>query len=372
MRPISEIELSEMLAATSSAICIKGGGTRNMSVQGDTLDVSALSGVTLYEPGALTIVAKGGTPLAEIENALAAENQRLAFEPADYRALLGTKGEPTLGAVAAGNLSGPRRIQVGAARDFMLGVRLVDGTGTVIKNGGRVMKNVTGYDLVKLMSGAWGTLGVLTEISLKVLPQTETSATLVLHGLSDTDAVQAMSAALGSPFDVSGAAHLPFLQRTQIRVEGFADSVAYRTEQLQAHLGRFGTIDVATGDTSASWSSVRDAHAFQNEPGDVWRISVKPSDAPELVASLEAEQVVYDWGGGLVWVRMPPNTDVRSRMAGVAGHATLVRAASATIDRLGRFHPEPEAIARLADGLRQRFDPKGILNPGLMHTITEA
>ena len=180
LRPDTEAELARMLAAADGPLRVQGGGTRPIGgpVEGTPLTTSRISGIELYEPGALTMVAKAGTPLAEIEAALAEEGQRLAFEPIDHRGLLGTEGTPTVGGVFAANVSGPRRIQCGAARDFLLGVRFVDGAGRVVKNGGRVMKNVTGYDLVKLMAGAHGTLGVLTEVALKVLPVPEMSATL--------------------------------------------------------------------------------------------------------------------------------------------------------------------------------------------------
>lgn len=183
MTPTSEQELSECVSQAKGPIAIKGGGTRGVGVDGDVLNTGDLTGIDLYEPGALTVVVKAGTALSEIETTLAGERQRLAFEPMDYRVLLGLKGEPTIGGIVAGNISGPRRIQVGAARDFTLGVRFVDGQGTIVQNGGRVMKNVTGYDLVKLMSGSWGTLGVLSEVSLKVLPMPEAEATLCVHGL---------------------------------------------------------------------------------------------------------------------------------------------------------------------------------------------
>ncbi|MBC7142723.1 MAG: FAD-binding protein, partial [Rhodobacteraceae bacterium] len=294
------------------------------------------------------------------------EGQRLAFEPADWRGLIGISGEPTLGGMVAANVSGPRRVQAGACRDALLGVRFVDGTGALVKNGGRVMKNVTGYDLVKLMAGAWGTLGVLTEVSLKVLPAPESVAVLVLDGLGEADALGAMTAALGSPYDVTGAAH--GAQGTLIRIEGFAQSVAYRSERLAALLARFGAVRVeAVAETCrALWRGVRDVEAFHAVPGDVWRLSVRPSEAPGMVARAGARQALYDWGGGLVWLLMPEGEDLRARLGAFAGHATLIRASDETRRRIAPFQPEPPALAAISAGLRARFDPKGILNPGLM------
>ncbi|MFA8384802.1 MAG: FAD-binding protein [Pelagibaca sp.] len=366
MRPETEAELAEMIAAANGAIRVRGGGTRGVDLKGDVLETGGLSGITLYEPGSLTLVAQAGTPLAEIESALDAESQRLAFEPMDHRGLMDTSGAPTIGGVVAANVSGPRRVAVGACRDFMLGVRYVDGTATVVKNGGRVMKNVTGYDLVKLMSGSWGTLGVLSEVSLKVLPKPETSACILITGLSDAEAVRAMAKALGSPFEVSGAAHLPEGPEgqavTMLRVEGFAGSVAYRADQLA---GLFGDLDVRVEDDPAavaeSWIAVRDVGSFHGTNGDVWRISCTPSEAADLGAKVNADALVYDWGGGLIWARVPKGTDLRARLGKFDGHATLVRGTGQP-----KFQPEPPEVAALSRGLRQKFDPKGILNAGLM------
>jgi glycolate oxidase FAD binding subunit len=244
----------------------------------------------------------------------------------------------------------------------------VDGTGTVVKNGGRVMKNVTGYDLVKLMAGSHGTLGILTEVSFKVLPETAARATLVLRGLDPAGAVTAMSAALTSPFEVTGASHGAWDGEvtTLVRIEGFEASVGYRAAQLAALLGPFGAVEIDRDRdrTDALWRRVRDVLPFAGRAGDVWRFSVKPSDAPALAAALDAE-CLMDWGGGLVWALAPPGTDLRARMA-VAGHATLVRAEPETKRALGVFHPEPAPLAAIAAGLRRKFDPRGIFNPGLM------
>lgn len=372
MIPANETELSNAIRDARSPLAIKGGGTRGVGLAtGEVLSVAGLSGITLYEPGALTLVAGAGTPLSEIEATLAAENQHLAFEPMDARALLGTAGEPTLGGAVAANASGPRRIQAGACRDALLGVRFVDGSGTVIKNGGRVMKNVTGYDLVKLIAGSHGSLGVLSEVSIKVLPAPAARASILIDGLSDEAARKAMAAALGSPFDVTGAAHVPVgidgTPVTMIRIEGLADSIAYRAEKLRKIAEAFGPVRVEMDPEAVShgWRWLRDATAFADAPGDVWRVSVRPSDGPQIAARAGG-QAIYDWGGGLLWLLAPEGTDLRAKIAPYDGHATLWRAAPETKARLGAFEPEPAALAQISAGLRAKFDPRGILNPGIM------
>lgn len=369
LSPATEAELSEIVAGAAGPLRVMGGGTRAIghAAAGEALSVAGLRGIALYEPGALTVVVRAGTPLAEIEATLAAEGQRLPFEPMDHRVLLGTEGEPTIGGVVAANVSGPRRIQAGACRDSLIGVRFVDGTGTIVKNGGRVMKNVTGYDLVKLMAGSFGTLGVLSEVAFKLLPAPEAAAMVSLAGLEDVQAVAAMAAALGSPFEVTGAAHLPGAGRTMLRIEGFADSVAYRADRLAELLAPFGaiTLEADTAAITAAWRDIRDVRAFAERSGDVWRLSVKPSDAPALAARIGGE-VMFDWGGGLIWALVPEGTDLRARLGAFAGHATLVRGAVETRARIATFHPEPAPLAAIAAGLRAQFDPRGILNPGLM------
>ena len=362
----SEADLSAAIAGAEGSICVRGGGTRGIEAAGQVLSVAGLSGITLYEPGALTLVAQAGTPVVDIEKELAKHNQRLAFEPMDHRGLLGLGGEPTIGGVFAANVSGPRRIAVGAARDFLLGVRFVDGQGRIIKNGGRVMKNVTGYDLVKLMAGSFGTLGVLSDVSLKVLPAPETEATLVVSGLSDVAAVAALSRGMGSPFEVTGAAHDPVAGQTLLRVEGFEDSVRYRIEQLRGVIGP-GELEVlAPEDSRARWVAVRDVAAFQGVEGDVWRVSCKPSEGPGLAEKVGGEAHLFDWAGGLLWLRVAPGMDVRARLGAFDGHATLVRATAETKAQFGTFQPETAGVAKLSAGLRARFDPKGLFNAGLM------
>jgi glycolate oxidase FAD binding subunit len=369
LHPASEAELAEMVraaAARRERLVVLGGGTRGLghAVEGMPLVTAGLSGITLYEPGALTLVAQAGTPLTEVEAALAAEGQQLPFEPWDGRALTGANGVPTVGGMVAVNASGPRRLQAGACRDSMIGVRFVDGTGAVVKNGGRVMKNVTGLDLVKLMAGSHGTLGVLTEVGFKVLPKPETVASLVYEGLSAEQAVAAMTAATGTPYEVSGAAHLPAEGRTMLRLEGFAGSVAHRAKELSRALNRFGTARLVEG--PGKWAAVRDAAAFGGRAGAVWRISVKPSDGAQVVAVLPRADMVMDWAGGLVWALVDEDVDLRGALRGIPGHATLVRASEPAKARWGVFNPEPAPVAAISRGLRAKFDPAGVLNPGRM------
>jgi glycolate oxidase FAD binding subunit len=373
--PATESDVAALVADCARAgrrIEIVGGGTRRALGRPVAADVALsterLNAVTLYEPQALTLVAGAGARLADIDALLAKEGQRLPFEPMDHRALLGSTGEPTLGGVVACNVSGPRRIQTGACRDSLIGVRFVDGRGAVLKNGGRVMKNVTGYDLVKLMAGAFGTLGVLTEVAFKLQPIPEASAAVILRGLPDDRAVAALSAALGSPFDVTGAAHMG--GETMARIEGFAPSVAYRAERLRALWADFGAAEIDM-DPAARWRAVRDALPFAGRPGAVWRLSLKPSDGPKAVAAIAPDAAFYDWGGGLVWLLVPEGTDaradaVRGAVAAHGGHATLVRASEATRRATPPFQPEEPAVATLTRGLRAKFDPAGVLNPGRM------
>ncbi len=268
----SEEDLAAFLQKRQEPLVVRGGGTRAIVPGGSAaLDASGLTGVRIYEPGALTLVAGAGTPLAEVEAQLAGERQRLAFEVPDLRGLLGRTGVSTLGGVVATNASGPRRVQVGACRDQVLGLRFVNGAGVVVKAGGRVMKNVTGLDLTKLMVGSHGRLGVVTEVAFRVQAMPEAEATLVgTRGL--IEGLAALRAALGSPMDVSGAAYRG--GQALLRIEGMAGSVAYRCGALRARLG--GAWEVVAGAASATiWAGVRDVAPFAGQAGNVWRVSVK-------------------------------------------------------------------------------------------------
>jgi glycolate oxidase FAD binding subunit len=381
-RPENEDQVAALVRAAGKAgtpIRITGGGTRagiGRPVQaGMTISTMALTGITLYEPSEMVIGARAGTPLSEIEAALAATGQMLAFEPADFRRFYGSTGTPTIGAIAAGNISGPRRIWAGACRDSLIGVRFVNGLGEVVKSGGRVMKNVTGLDLVKLQAGAWGTLGVLTEVIFKVVPKPERVVTLALAGLDDVRAVQAMSAALGSPFEITGAAYDPEAARTLLRIEGFAASVDYRAGELTRLLAPLGALE-RLDEADALWRDIRDAAPLA-EPGDaaIWRLSLKPSLAAGAIAAIRRERAaraLYDWGGGLVWLATGAEGDagasiIRAAARDARGHATLVRAPKAIRAAVPVFEPEPAPIAALTQRIKAAVDPAGILNPGLMH-----
>ena len=367
--PQSEEELAEIVKSATAPFQICGGGTRpigRITAGLTALSTRAISGISLYEPAAMTLVAKAGTPLEEVQKTLARENQRFAFEPMDHRSLLQSTGQPTVGALLAANISGPRRLQTGACRDHALGVRFVDGTGRIIKNGGRVMKNVTGYDLVKLMAGSWGTLGIISEVSFKVMPIPEMAGHIVIDQPDARKAARAMSHALGTPYDVTGAAWAQGC--IYIRLEGFEDSVHYRMKRLQTALAEYGEITFETRPEKVTnlWQNLRDVTPLQDAQGDIWRISVKPSDGPAVLSALGGNGYL-DWGGGLVWATVNAGTNVRSLLSHISGHATCIKAATVIPQAdMALFAPLNPALEGLNAGLRAKFDPRGLLNPKRM------
>lgn len=386
--PASEDEAAAIVreaAARVERLRLVGGDTKagiGRPAQDEaTLSARHLTGVTLYEPAEMVVSARAGTPLAEVEALLAMKGQMLPFEPVDHRVLMGTSGEPTFGAVAAANNSGPRRINAGAARDSLIGVRFVNGRGEAIKSGGRVMKNVTGLDLVKLMAGAWGTLGFLTEVTFKVLPVQERVATLVFTGLDDARAVEALSAGLGSPFELTGAAHLPAgidgeSAGTLLRIEGFSDSITYRLGELRRLLKRFGAAEILDGQPCAAlWRHVRDAAPFAGSGEAVWRLSVAPTKGPAVTAAIAQARPArwfYDWGGGLIWLATAASGEagadtIRAALRPHGGHATLIRAPDPLRAAVPVFEPLSEPLMRVTQGIKAAHDPAGVFNPGRMY-----
>lgn len=355
----------------------------------DVLDLSGLAGVTLYEPEELVLSARAGTPIAELEQLVARHNQQFAFEPMDYGPLLGIEaGHGTIGGALASNLSGPRRIKAGAARDHVLGIHAVSGRGEAFKSGGRVVKNVTGYDLSKGLAGSWGTLAVVTDVTFKVLPTAETERTLVITGLDDAHAASAMAEAMSSTCEVSGAAHLPegvvgrFLDRalsggarTVFRIEGFGPSVEYRFNRLAALVKPHGPVDSLESEESRKlWREIRDCRPFADgTQAPVWRVSIAPTQGYRMVDAFRraaGANAFYDWQGGLVWLRMEADPEAEILRKLIAhfggGHATLVRATASLRETIPVFHPQPPALAALSLRLKEQFDPRNILNPERM------
>ncbi len=390
-RPADERALMETIQSAVAAdepLELLGGGSKRglgrPSQASHQLELGAFSGIKQYEPEELVLSAGTATPLGEVERALADASQMLAFEPGDWRALLGTEAaQPTLGGALLCNLSGPRRIRQGAARDHFLGLKGVSGRGEAFKAGGRVVKNVTGYDLCKLMAGSYGTLAALTEVTVKVLPRPEATRTLVLEGLDDATALRVLVQALGSTHEPSGAAHWPAevasigKATTLLRLEGPVPSVEARSRSLITELAGFGAAEIL--DDSASlglWRSVRDA-AVLARPEDhelvLWRVSLVPSAATAFIAALRRIldiRYFFDWGGGLVWLAVANAEDGGARVlrgALAAGHATLIRAPDALRAAVPVFQPQPREVAALTQRVKDGFDPKRILNRGRMY-----
>ena len=342
------------------------------------LDLSALNAVKSYEPNELIITVEAGAPLSDVKSLIDSKNQQFAFEPIDTAPLLGAPAGGTIGGMIASGLAGPRRIQAGGGRDHLLGAHAVSGFGDSFKTGGKVVKNVTGYDVCKLLAGSWGTLAVMTELTLKVLPRPEGERTVVMRSLDDITANKAMTAALGSPFDVCGAAHVPKSAFrgasgalgqlgspqnavTLLRLEGITASAAHRAAALARLLSPFGAAEIVEDGTSAAiWASVRDVEPF-----------AAGGALGERLARDTGGDIIYDWGGGLIWAALPPKPDaqaslVRTRADVAGGHAMLLRASEEVRRNVDVFHPPKGGVAALSERLRNSFDPKSIFNRGRM------
>jgi len=400
-KPATEWELAGLIAShreRRSPVEVRGAGTKSgigrPMQAAATISTQSLRGIPLYEPTELVMSARAGTSLAQIEAELAARNQQLAFEPVDLGPVNGKPaGQQTIGGVFAANLSGARRIQAGAARDHLIGIKGVSGRAEEFKSGGRVMKNVTGYDVARGLCGSWGTLAVVTELTFKVQPWPEDTGTLVYLGQTGELAVELMQRALGTPFEVSGTAHLPAAlasrlrhdglralstSLTALRLENFAASVAYRRGALRDALkvsGFVNPLELDAADSAQLWGELRQLSILPPGPTLVWRISTAPGKAASLVAAVRRHMHVeayYDWSGGLVWLEVPVTADagaadIRRAVATHGGHATLIRADAAIRAAVDVFHPLAPAVERISRGLKTAFDPDGVLNPGRMY-----
>jgi glycolate oxidase FAD binding subunit len=371
-RPRDEADLIELVATTAANrghLLIEGGGSRTRvgaapAEGAQRIDLSAFSGVIDYEPTELVLIAGPATSMDEIEALLAANNQMLSFEPPRHAHLCGRPGAvPTLGGALASNAGGPRRLSAGAARDHFLGFRAVSGRGEAFKAGGKVVKNVTGFDLSKIMAGSWGTLAVLTEVSVKVLPRPPFTATLILTGLDPARACAAMARACGSPAPITGAAHLDIHDgrpATLLRLEGFEPSVRVRIDALRTLLAEFDKAELLEGgDSLGLWREIGEVTPLNPLTKPLWRISIPAAQAPALVAGLAPETWLMDWAGGLIWLA----ADQPPRLPGPDGHVQYWGGAPAQAAPHPADQLSPAAL-RISQGLKAAFDPADVLNRG--------
>lgn len=366
LQPQKTEELAALVAdaaAHGRKLQITGGGTRGEvgapSRVGDLLSMTAMSGIVSYDPAELVLTAKAGTPLAELQAALAEQGQAFSFEP---------QGAPgsTIGGVIGAGFSGSRRVSAGAVRDHLLGFEAVSGRGERFKAGGKVVKNVTGYDLSKLMCGSWGRLAALTEVTLKVLPRPAERRTLVWTGLDDARAWAIMGEALRLPADVAAAAHSPGMSHTLIRIEGFGPSVEARATLLKSALERFGTAAAVGGEEGdALWRPFASATLLDAE-ATLWRFSVPRRAGLDVVRALAGSgRWIADWAGGLIYHTTDADASlVRGVTAEAGGHATLLRANTETRAQVPAFHPQSPALAALTARVRRAFDPLGVFETG--------
>jgi glycolate oxidase FAD binding subunit len=372
-KPTTAKDVARLIADASLPFEVIGTATKRAigrpSQNLNRLDLSEFSTVNVYEPEELILDIGAGAKIKDVEKLISSKNQYLAFEPPDYSMLLGSRHSGTIGSVLACNISGPRRLKAGAARDHILGLQGVSGRGEIFKAGARVVKNVTGYDVPKLMAGSYGTLAVFTSVIFKVLPKPETEETLRVAGLDDHAAVQAMSKAMQSSAEVSGAAHIPG-NGTFLRLEGIAPSVASRRDKLINLLGGRITV-LAAEESSAQWRAIRDVLPLaDNLTRMVWKISVPPSASSAIIAKLKAQidlRYFFDWAGGLIWLDCAGEYSHIIRTAIGDGHALLIRAPDDVRMQCEVFHPQPRSLAALSARIKNSFDPKGLLNPGRMY-----
>ncbi|MGC6453045.1 MAG: FAD-binding protein [Candidatus Puniceispirillaceae bacterium] len=383
-------DVIQQAVAEKTRLELVGAGTKRhlgrAASYDSVLDASAMSGIVDYQPEELVLTLRAGTPMNIVEDALADARQMLAFEPPSMTRILGEAKQGvrgTIGGVIAANLSGPRRLTAGAARDFLLGFEAVSGRGELFKSGGKVMKNVTGYDLSKLMCGSFGTLGVMDEITLKTLPAPETSCSLLVGADTFADAVARIGAIFATPHEPGAAAILPAVIAAEegvgsgasftavIRLEGIEASVADRIGHL---LSLTGGETLAEAASVRLWRRIRDVQPIAEKPIDIWKVSCAPSDAPKVIAALDPRQdvrMLADWAGGLIWIGGPSpriGPALREAVAGLdSGFAMLVRDVSVTREKIAAFQPLSGGHYELHKRVKASFDPLGVLNYERMH-----
>lgn len=376
IRPTTTDELCDAIAAAvrdEAKLRIRGGGSKETigapTPTARTLDMSGFSNVVDYDPPELVLTVSAGTLLSDIETLVAAEEQMLAFGPYDHGPMLsGTAGAATIGGVISAGVSGPRRLSGGGARDHLLGFKAVSGHGDIFKAGAKVVKNVTGFDLSKLIAGSWGRLVAITELTLKVVPRPKMRKTFLLHGLDPSAAVEMMSRVLGSPVDLSAAAHTPSWRDTPVtafRLDGFPPSVAARANTLTTLVGAAHSIEPLDDDAGdALWKDIRNATVLTND-APLWRIVIAPGKAPAFVAALTGAEWLMDWAGGLVWAATAEDPEtLRAAAVAAGGHATLIRADAAMRSAVPAFQPQASGVEALETQIRRAFDPAGVFETG--------
>lgn len=374
LRPTTAEELCDVIAEAAregSKLSLRGGGSKD-AIGAPTsgvprLDVRGFAGIVEYDPPELILTARAGTPLSDINDAVASEGQMLAFDPYDHGPMFGVPpGAATIGGVVASGVAGPQRLSRGGARDHLLGFEAISGAGEAFKAGSKVVKNVTGFDLSKLVTGSWGRLVALTQVTLKVVPRPQMHETVILHGLDPAAAVATMARAVGSPAGVSAAAHLPDregLPTTLFRLDGFQDSIVARRQSLAAVLDDIGHTETLDDDESL-WDEIRIAAPL---PADrpLWRIVVAPRHAPAVVEALGDTGWIFDWAGGLIWAASTMEADaLRAAAEAAGGHATLIRADAVLRASVAALHPPARGIAAIESSIRRAFDPGQVFDCG--------
>ncbi len=372
-------------SATSFEI-ISAGTKRNLGRPMDSnavLDMSAIAGIIDYKPEELVVSVKAGTRLAEIETLLAKHNQALGFEPCDWGPMLGAPaGIQTIAGVVAADVCGPRRLKSGSVRDHVIGCRFINGHGEIIKAGGTVIKNVTGFDIPKLMCGAFGALGVLTEITLRVLPRAKRSATLVLHDLPPEEGLGALIVAAQTPIDVTALAYLPHSATgllapsahgsrgaALVRIEGTASAIDEKIGLLRERFPKTELALLGDEETETVFRNIGHGSLFGHD-GDIWRLCVPTFRAARAYAEARAELWYADWAGGLLWLQLPASAEIAERLRSITGefggHATLFRAPPEARRALDVFEPEAAVRSNLTKAIKQAFDPERVFNRGRM------